>query len=301
MNKSTFKARAALFTAMVIWSTSFAVLKVTFRLYDPMFVIWGRQAIASILFLLVIRRLWSRCTYSKGDYRLLFAMAIFEPCLYFTFEAAAITYTTASQAGIITSTLPLLVAVTAFFTLKEKATMSAFAGFSIAIAGAAMLSIFSEVTESAPNPVLGNFLEFMAMVCATGYTVSLKRLSERYDPFFLTAFQCFTGSVFFLPFVLLRQSGIPSEFTMMPSLGVLYLGIIVTIFAYGMYSVGISRVSAGTAAAFVNLIPAFSIFWGWMFLEERLNAVQLAGCGLVFLGVYLSQRPAGRSPVTAEY
>ena len=301
MNTSLLKARAALLTAMVIWSTSFAVLKVTFRSFDPMFVIWGRQAVASILFLFVIKRLWSRCSYRKGDYRLLLAMAIFEPCLYFTFEAAAITYTTATQAGIITSILPLLVAVTAFFTLKERATTAAVAGFITAFSGAAILSVFSEVTESAPNPVLGNFLELIAMVCATGYTITLKRLSERYDPFFLTAFQCFTGSVFFLPFVLIRQGGIPAEFTMLPSLGVLYLGIVVTIFAYGMYSVGVSKVRAGTAAAFVNLIPAFSIFWGYVFLGERLNAAQMTGCGLVFLGVYLSQRTSGSQPVPPEY
>ena len=301
MNISLFKARAALLTAMVIWSTSFAVLKVTFRSYDPMFVIWARQAIASILFIFVIKHLWSRCSYKRGDYKLLLAMAIFEPCLYFTFEAAAITYTTATQAGIITSILPLLVAITAFFTLKERATVTAVAGFAAAFAGAAVLSVFSEVTESAPAPVLGNFLEFMAMVCATGYTITLKRLSERYDPFFLTAFQCLTGCVFFLPFVLIRAKGIPGEFILMPALGVLYLGVIVTIFAYGMYSVGVSRVSAGTAAAFVNLIPAFSIFWGYAFLDENLNAVQFAGCGLVFIGVYLSQRQKVKQPVTAEY
>jgi len=290
MKTSSLKARTALFTAMIIWSTTFAVLKVTFRTYDPMFVIWGRQAVAALLFLFVIKKLWSRCSYRKGDLKLLLAMAICEPCFYFTFEAAAITYTTASQAGIITSTLPLLVAVTAFFTLEEKITTQAVTGFITAIAGASLLSIFSDVTESAPNPVLGNFLEFIAMVCATGYTITLKRLSRRYDPFFLTAFQCFTGSVFFLPFILARDNGIPEHFTLMPTLGVLYLGIVVTIFAYGFYSVGVSRVRAGTAAAFVNLIPVFSVFWGWMFLGETMNTAQYAGCGLIFLGVYLSQK-----------
>lgn len=290
MDKSYCRARAALFTAMIIWSTSFVVLKATFRSYDPMFVIWGRQVLAAFLFLFVIRKLWSRCTYRRGDLKLLLVMAVCEPCLYFTFEAAAITQTTASQAGIITSTLPLLVAITAFFTLKEKASKLAVTGFVTAIAGAVLLSWFSNVTEAAPDPALGNFLEFLAMVCATGYTVTLKGLSKRYDPFFLTAFQSFTGSVFFMPFVLLRHNGIPEHFELMPSLGVVYLGMIVTIFAYGMYSVGISKVKAGTASAFVNLIPVFSILWGWLFLNETMNMAQIAGCGLIFFGVYLSQR-----------
>ena len=301
MKTESYSAKIALLIAMVIWSTSFVVLKATFRFYDPMFVIWGRQAVAALLFLFIIRRLWGRCSYKKGDIKLLLAMAIFEPCLYFTFEAAAIVNTTASQAGIITSTLPLLVAVTAYFTLKERVTITGVTGFVTAIGGAVILSIFSDTTEAAPDPVMGNFLEFLAMVCATGYTISLKRLSSRYDPFFLTAFQCFTASIFFMPFVLLRERGMPEHLLIMPSIGVLYLGIAVTMLAYGLYSVGISRVRAGTAAAFVNLIPVFSVFWGWLFLGETMNAVQYAGCALVFLGVYLSQRPAAKVPVTAEY
>jgi len=290
MKTTDLKAKFILLAAMIIWSTSFIALKATFRTYDPMFVIWGRQILASILFLFVIRHLWRSCEYRKGDYKLLLLMATFEPCFYFLFEAMAITNTTASQAGILTSTLPILVAIAAFFTLKEKTTPLTWLGFLIAVTGAAILSIYSEVTESAPNPILGNFLEFCAMVCAAGYTISLKKLSERYNPFFLTAFQCFVGSVFFFPFIFIKGRDFPSEFVLYPALGIVYLGIIVTIGAYGLYSMGISRVKASTAAAFVNLIPVFTMFFGWILLDEKMNIVQYFGCGLIFTGVYLSQR-----------
>jgi drug/metabolite transporter (DMT)-like permease len=290
MKKTDLKATFALLAAMIIWSTSFVALKATFRTYDPMFVIWGRQILASFLFLFVIKKLWKKCVYKKGDYRLLLLMAVFEPCLYFVFEAMAITNTTASQAGILTSTLPILVAIAAFFTLEEKTTPLTWFGLVLAVAGAVLLSLYSDVTESAPNPILGNFLEFCAMVCATGYTISLKRLSRRYNPFFLTAFQCFTGSVFFFPFIFISGKGFPEEFVLFPALGIVYLGVIVTIGAYGLYSVGISRVTASTAAAFVNLIPVFTMFFGWILLDERMNFMQYCGCGLIFAGVYLSQR-----------
>jgi len=290
MRKTDFKATLALLSAMIIWSTSFIALKVTFRTYDTMFVIWGRQAIASVMFLFVIKKLWKRCTYRKGDYRLLLMMAIFEPCLYFIFEAMAITNTTASQAGILTSTLPILVAVAAFFTLKEKTTPLTWLGFATAVAGAALLSIYSEVTESAPNPILGNFLEFCAMICATGYTISLKSLSRRYNPFFLTAIQCFIGAVFFLPLIFIGGRGFPTEFVLIPAAGIFYLGVFVTIGGYGLYSVGVGRVNATTATAFVNLIPVFTMFFGWLLLGEKMNLMQYCGCGMIFTGVYLSQR-----------
>ena len=290
MQKTDLKAKAALLAAMIIWSTSFIALKATFRTYDPMFVIWCRQILATLLFLFVIKGLWKKCSYKKGDYKLLLLMAVFEPCFYFIFEAMAITNTTASQAGILTSTLPILVAIAAFFTLKEKTTPLTWVGFAIAVAGAALLSIYSEVTENAPDPILGNFLEFCAMICAAGYTISLKRLSSRYNPFFLTAFQCFVGSVFFFPFIFTRGKGFPVDFVLFPAMGIVYLGAVVTIGAYGLYSVGISRVKASTAAAFVNLIPVFTMFFGWIILNEKMNLMQYCGCGMIFAGVYLSQR-----------
>lgn len=290
MQSSSYKSKIALLTAMVIWSTSFVVLKAVFKVYDPMFVIWGRQILASIAFLFVINRLWKKCRYKPGDIKYLLLMSLFEPCLYFVFEAMAIVNTTASQAGMLTSMLPLLVAIAAFFTLKERTTPLTWIGFLTAITGAVILSGFSEVTEEAPNPVLGNFFEFMAMVCATGYTISLKKLSARYNPFFLTAVQCFVGSVFFFPLIFISGKGLPADFVLMPALGIIYLGLVVTIGAYGMYSVGISSVKASTAAAFVNLIPVFTIFWGWLFLGETMNLFQYGGCVLVFFGVYLSQR-----------
>ena len=290
MKSSAYKAKIALLAAMVFWSTSFVALKAVFRVYDPMFVIWGRQALAAVVFLFVIKKLWRQCRPEPGDFKYLILMSLFEPCMYFVFEAMAIVNTTASQAGMLTSMLPLLVAVIAFFILKERTTPLTWIGFITAVSGAVILSIFSEATEDAPNPVLGNLLEFMAMVCATGYTISLKKLSSRYSPFFLTSVQCFVGTVFFLPLVFISGGGFPSHFAPLPALGIVYLGIIVTIGAYGLYSVGISSVKASTAAAFVNLIPVFTIIWGWIFLGETMNLPQYGGCALVFLGVYLSQR-----------
>jgi len=290
IEKTDIKATIALLFAMIIWATSFVVLKATFSVYGPMFVIWGRLSIGSLIFLFFIKRLWKRCSYQKGDYRLLLLMAIFEPCLYFIFESMAITKTAASQAGMITSTLPILVAISAFFILKEKTGILTWLGFFVAAAGVVILSIYSEVSVSAPEPILGNFLEFCAMICATGYTILLKRLSARYDPFFLTAVLCFVGSIFFLPLALIESGGFRVEFIPLAILGIVYLGAVVTIGGYGLFSVGISKIKASTAAAFINLIPVFTILFSWIFLGENMNIVQYCGCGLIFAGVYLSQR-----------
>ncbi len=128
------------------------------------------------------------------------------------------------------------------------------------------------------------------MVCAAGYTVALKHLSDNYPPLFLTAFQAFLGSIFFFPFLLLPDVGFPTQLAPTPLLAVLYLGTFITFGAYACYNFGVSRVPASQAAGFVNLIPVFSVLLGMLILGDRLNLPQWIACGLVFGGVWISSR-----------
>lgn len=112
------KALLALWAGVVLWASSFVVLKIAFKHFDPMVVIFGRMIIASVCFLFVFRSL-RQIDYRPGDWKLLLFMGVCEPGFYFIFEALALTYTDASQAGMICALLPLIVAVAARFTLGE--------------------------------------------------------------------------------------------------------------------------------------------------------------------------------------
>jgi uncharacterized membrane protein len=197
---------------MLIWASSFVALKLAFRGYDPMVVIFGRMLVASICFAPFVPRFRSAAPLLRKDLRPLLFMALCEPCLYFIFEARALELTSASQAGMISAILPLTVAIGARVVLGEVLSVQTMIGFGVAIAGACWLSMAGQPSVEAPNPVLGNFLEFMAMVCATGYIISLKRLSARYSPFFLTAVQAFVGGVFFFPFLFFPATVTPDRF-----------------------------------------------------------------------------------------
>lgn len=282
--------------AMVLWASSFIALKLAMRSYDPFFVIFGRMIIASFCFLFLIRRFRGN-HYQKGDLKYILFMALCEPCLYFVFEAKAVQNTAASQAGMVTAVLPLLVAVGARIFLKETVTKKTLSGFVLAILGVCWLSLGSEATENAPNPILGNFLEFIAMVWATGYTITLKRLSVRYQPLMLTAMQAFIGTLFFLPYLFLHSSSLPTHFDAVAALSIIYLGVFITLGAYGLYNFGVSRLPANQASAFVNLIPVFTIFLGWLVLGEKFTGTQYIASVLVFLGVFLSQERKRRRMV----
>lgn len=282
-------AYVGLVTAMVFWASSFVALKLAFRGYDPMVVIFGRMVVASVCFAPFIPTFRSVMPLLRQDLRPLLFMAFCEPCLYFLFEARAMVFTTASQAGMITAMLPLMVAVGARVFLGEILTVRTAIGFSVAIFGACWLSMAGQPSMDAPNPVLGNFLEFMAMVCATGYIISLKHLTARYSPFFLTAVQAFVGAVFFFPFIFLPTTISPKGFDLIPALAIVYLGAVVTLGAYGLYNYSVSRIPVSRTSVFFNLIPVFTVLLGALILGERFSFFQYVASGLVFIGIYLSQ------------
>ncbi len=262
-------------------------LKVSFRYFHPLFVVFMRQLLASVIFIPLVWKHFKKIR--KEDLKWLFLMSFFEPCIYYIFEAKALTLTSASQAGMITALLPVLVAIPSALFLKERISKRTITGFTLAIVGVIFLSLSGEATEESPNPAFGNFLEFMAMIFAAGYTVILKKLSSRYSPFFLTAIQAFMGTIFFAPVLFLIPESREMILTTQSVLIVAFLGIIVTIGAYGFYNFGTSRIPASQSAAFVNLIPVITIILSMLLLGERLAPIQYAAAVLVIFGVIFSQ------------
>ena len=280
----------SLIAAMLLWASSFIVLKLSFQYYHPIWVIFGRMVVASLVFAFWIPA-FRRIRFRKADIPILAAMALCEPCLYFLLEANALKNTSASQAGLITTFMPLLVTLGAFLFFGERMSKRALAGLCIAVLGVGLLNAGNISTETAPHPLWGNTLELLAMTCGAAYTLLLKRLSSFYSPFFLTALQAFTGACFYFPLLFLPSVPAPAQFTLEGVLSVVYLGLFITIGAYGLYNYGVSRISAGKAVAFINLLPVLTLFLAWMILDERMTPLQYASSALVIFGVLLNQEP----------
>ena len=287
------RAHTALVLAMLIWGSTFMAMKVVVTEISPMVVIFLRMIIGSAVFILAWRWVSKGVEYRKGDWKYLAGMALFEPCLYFIFEGLALKYTSAGQAGMITAMLPLMVAVGAFVFLHERISKRQLSGFLLAMAGVIWMTLGSVQNEHASNPLLGNFLEFMAMVCAMGYTLMMKHLTERYPAMFLTALQSFIGAVFFLPLAL--GSEWPENISIEQWGILLYLGVIVTLGGYGLFNYSLTYVKATVAVAYINLLPAISLIYAMIFLGERMSLEQWIAVAVIFFGVYLSRGGATES------
>ncbi|MBK8823163.1 MAG: EamA family transporter [Anaerolineales bacterium] len=66
-----------------------------------------------------------------------------------------------------------------------------------------------------------------------------------------------------------------------------FLGVAPTLGGFGLYTLSIRYLSPTSANLIATLEPAFTAIWAYFFLSELLNPIQLAGGGLVLLGVIL--------------
>ncbi len=289
-NKIDWIAIGALVIAMIVWASSFIALKSAIGPIGPMTVIFGRMFIASLCFLYFIKS-FSKLHFSKEDIKYILIMVLFEPCLYFIFEAKALQYTTAGQAGMITSMMPLMTAIAAGIFLKEIISKKLIIGSLIAAAGVIWLSLSAISSDSATNPILGNTLEFMAMICGAGYAISIRHLTKKFSPLFLTAIQAFVGFIFFLPFALWEYNTMTMDFNLTAILWIVYLGVFVTLGGYGLFNFALSRVEASKAGMFINLIPVFTLILAFLILGEKLTYIEMTASIVILLGVFITQVP----------
>ena len=188
----------AILTAVVLWGGSFAGMRVALKTLDTWMVMWLRMIIALLILLPWMGRL-KRISYRRGDWKYLLPLVLLQPCFYFYLESNALRYTTSSQAGVISASVPLLVAIGAAIFLSERITRRIAAGLGLSIIGVAGLTFLGARDGVAQNALLGNALELGAMACAAGNMLMVKKLSQRYNPWMLTAFQVMAGTLFFVP------------------------------------------------------------------------------------------------------
>jgi len=280
---------AAILCAVGLWGGSFAAMRFVLQTLNPWSVMWLRMAIPVVLLLPLAGRL-KHCAYQRGDWKLLIPMVLFQPCLYFLLESNALLLTTSSQAGVIAAFVPLMVAIGAWLLLAEPMRRRSIAGLALSMAGVAGLTLVQSDQGQAANPYVGNLLELCAMACAAANMLAIKKLSSRYNAWFLTALQVAAGSIFFLPGLWFLIGDQSTVFTAGLIPAILFLGIFVTLGAFGLYNWGMSHVPAGKASIFINLVPVIAVFVGWLLMNEVLTVSQWIAAIAVLAGVWMSQK-----------
>lgn len=287
INNNELFAYSSLVFAMLLYGSTFLAMKVVLQYYPPVTMLMIRMVFAALLFLPFLFTTYKGLKLQKQDWKILLLMILAEPCLYFIFEGYALQNTTSSQAGIVNALEPVFITLGAAFILKEKMPKVAYLGFVIAIIGSILLSVTAQATETAPNPLLGNLLETIAIILTALSIIATKYLMDKYPPFFLAGWQIIGGAVFFVLLNITMYGSIHIGWNI--ALFILIYLAVLTVVTYALYNYAMCSLSASKASPFLYLMPVFAMIFGWFFLDEVLTKVQILACFVIFFGIYLTQ------------
>lgn len=187
---------------------------------------------------------------------------------------------------------PLLVAGLARLLLAERLGRARGAALVVGVGGGALLVGGS--AGSSPDFGIGAALAIGAGLTYSIYIVLSKRASARMSPAPLAAVTFTTAAIAIAP-VLLIQPGATAALWRHAWPFLLYLGVVPTAGAYFLYTAGLRRTGAATAAVVGLLEPLAATLLGISLFGERLGLAGWFGAALLLLAVAMLSRIPTRS------
>ncbi|UBM11041.1 DMT family transporter [Cupriavidus metallidurans] len=243
-----------------------------------------RFAIALPLFLVLMRV--TRITWpilTPREWGLLLVQAGAGSVGYTTLLILGLRHASATDAGVIIGTLPVVSAAIAIMVLGERPRRAVL--LAIALAAAGVLTIVFRNDAGSAHSLLGSLLIFGAVGCEGVFILLNKRIQTPIAPLALSTIMAAFG---------LAVAVIPAGFEMpwMHALSgnalaaVAYYALIPTVGGFLLWYAGAARVSGAEAALFTAVAPVSAVVLAAALLGEQIGQSQIIGIGCVLVAVF---------------
>jgi len=202
-----------------------------------------------------------------------------------------ISRTSAFNSSLIVISIPVFVFILAFFSKKEKFSLSKFLGIILGMAGAALIVINSAKNGNQNDDFLGDIFVLLNCLFFAIYFMLVKPLSQHYQPLLVAKWMFFFGSIISFPFGI--QSFIDTSWSTMSIYDYLVLSsliIIVTSAGYIVNTWALKYANATNVSFYIYLQPLFTGVGTALFMNETFSLAKLLSAILIFVGVYLINR-----------
>ncbi len=199
--------------------------------------------------------------------------------------------TTAINAILIQSSMPVIIVVMSFLFFRETVTSIQVLGILVSLIG--MITIIargdpSVLADLSLKP--GDIWVFTAVFLYGAYSVLL-RLRPKIHPASLLAVLFGAGTLMLAPFFIWEMNtGLILQFNRTTLLAVGYVAVFPSILSYLFYNRGVELVGANQAGLFIHLIPVFGTMLAIVLLGERFRVFQGVGIALILSGIFLVTR-----------
>lgn len=283
-----------------IWGTTFISTKLLLESITPIEILFLRFTIGFLVLLLVYPH---RLRVRESRQELYFAAAgLCGVTLYFLLENIALTYTFASNVGVIVAIAPFFTAIFAHLFLDgEKLRVQFFVGFGAAVAGIILIS-FNGSSNLQLNP-LGDILAVSAAVVWAAYSVLTKKISGfQYNTIQATRRIFFYGLVLMIPALFVFGfNPNPAELTRPGNLfNILFLGLGASALCFVTWNSAVKLLGAVKTSVYIYMVPVITVVTSIIVLHEKITGISVLGIVLTLAGLLISEKKPLGSPKGLE-
>ncbi|SMF00497.1 Threonine/homoserine efflux transporter RhtA [Trinickia caryophylli] len=265
------------------------------------------ELFATLRFVIALAVLWPLLRPSKmrrvtrGEWTNLFLQGLFGTFGFTLLMLNGVARTSAVAAGVITSTIPAVVALFAWLFLGERPGLRALASIVLAMAGIVVvnLSQASSATSAAPttSSLAGNLMVLGAVCCESLYVILSRRLTQTLAPIDICAYTHLIGLVLMLPLgagalARFHYATVPTDVWAL----LVWYALSASIFSFWLWMKGIRHVHGSLAGVFSAVLPIAAAGYGILFLDERPTLAHGIALACVVAGIALASLDGKRVP-----
>ncbi len=289
--KETTKGITALMLAQIMAAINIVLAKYLLISVPVVFMLTTRFVLAAFM-LLPLHYLSSNSkktvkqhlsSLNRKDWFFIVLQGLCGGVLFNLFMFLGLKYTDANLAGIITSALPAIIAVMAWFILGVKITRKVLICIASACAGLIIIALGKEHVPGMPHSFLGDFLVFFALFPEAIYYILCKIHPNNLPVFLVSALiNAVNGILMLIIFALMPFN--PASISLVNWL-ILIISALSSGLFYAFFFIGSSRVDSIMASITTAVMPIATVIFAWLILSEALTLVECVGMGLVIFSI----------------
>ncbi|MBE7470718.1 MAG: EamA/RhaT family transporter [Anaerolineae bacterium] len=281
-----------LILATLFWSGNFVLGRAVRADVPPIGLAFWRWAGGSILIIGFawphLKRDWPLI---RRRWKFILLLAILGVTLFNTLVYTGLQFTTAINALLMQSTMPVLIVLMSYLFYRETVTPVQTVGVLLSLAGVLVIVGQGNLAMLLGLSLnLGDLLIFIAVAGYAAYSALLRQRPPLH-PLSLIAATFIAGAVVLLPFYLWEHTtGRTVSFDRVTLLTIGYVAIFPSILAYLCFNRGVELAGANRAGLFIHLMPVFGSIMAILFLGERFQWFHGFGILLILIGILLATR-----------
>jgi drug/metabolite transporter (DMT)-like permease len=279
---------ARLVAVGAIWGASFVFIEIALRDTPPLVIAAGRVSLAALTIGTVLLFLGAPLPRDRSTWRLLTVIGLFNTALPFLLISWGQKFTTGGESAILMSFGPILaLALSHVLTKDDRITPTKSLGMLCGLAGVVVLVY----TPAELQPTYGLAGRLAIIGAAASYALSsvLARRVGHLSALSVSAAVTFTATAYMIPIALLIEGPAAVKLSTDSLVSLIYLGVVATGIGFLLRFQIIRYNGASFMSQAGYLVPLFGIFWGWLWLDERLGINALVALALILAGIGLTR------------